>query len=567
MTGPGDWRHTRWGAAVRFVGSLRLAIPVMALVVIAMIAGATLDATFGGDAAARFVYATGWFIGLMGVIALSLIASVATRYPWKQRHTGFITVHAGLLILIVGGFWSLFARVEGRVILREGDSAGVAELYAPRLELLDAGGSAVRPVSSVRAGDDRRGRVRLGPLTLTILDRWPDTREEATIADDGDEPLRAFRVVTTSTGDSGRWIAQASRTGGPVRLDSFNIVVLGEGEAWSAPGSDPLSIYRIVDGGQRAALPDVGEEAAPGWRVLAIHHFAAAIATGEGLVEDDNPAAPNPAIEVLLSDGAGTVERLTAFERFPGMSMRRRAQGEADSGLQIEVVSGAEKLTLFGQPGALRAVYTDAAGNVQRSEHGGALPWTIRAGGDELTIVEQATHAHATTRFVAAPVTSDKPRPALLVQMEDGRQLPIPWKSAVPVGLDGRLLRLRYGPGSVSLPFAIRLDDFRRTDYPGTTMAMSYASDVVATSDSGDERRATITLNRPLSIAGWKVYQSGFEGDTVAVFTVARDPAMPLVYAGCVVLIVGIVLTFYGGKFSRGHPGVSGAGATGDETP
>jgi hypothetical protein len=54
---------------------------------------------------------------------------------------------------------------------------------------------------------------------------------------------------------------------------------------------------------------------------------------------------------------------------------------------------------------------------------------------------------------------------------------------------------------------------------------------------------------------GFKVFQSGYqetEGEPeVSIFTVAKDPGIPVKYSGAVVLIVGILLMFYSRRFSN----------------
>jgi cytochrome c biogenesis protein ResB len=102
----------------------------------------------------------------------------------------------------------------------------------------------------------------------------------------------------------------------------------------------------------------------------------------------------------------------------------------------------------------------------------------------------------------------------------------------------------------------VTLKDFRKTDYPGTEMAMAYESDVTITRQSGEEAAHRIYMNNPYAQRPWKVYQSGFVGDHVSVFSVMKDPGIPLTYAGSIVLCVGLVLTFYARSLSWGHPGI-----------
>jgi hypothetical protein len=128
----------------------------------------------------------------------------------------------------------------------------------------------------------------------------------------------------------------------------------------------------------------------------------------------------------------------------------------------------------------------------------------------------------------------------------------VAWKSMIAAPVNGRNTLIRYGPLVVTLPFSMTLNEFRKTDYPGTEMAMAYES-AVAVSGHGDEGfETTISMNKPLVQSGWKVYQSGFSGQTVSIFSVMRDPGLVLTYIACTGLCIGIIITFYG----RGHPGI-----------
>ncbi len=102
-----------------------MAVPVLGLVALALAWGTYLESTQGTKVSRATVYGAWWFVGLMGLICVSLVFAVVTRYPWRRKHVGFITVHAGLIILIVGGFWSLVGRLEGHVTLEEGTASNV----------------------------------------------------------------------------------------------------------------------------------------------------------------------------------------------------------------------------------------------------------------------------------------------------------------------------------------------------------------------------------------------------------------------------------------------------------
>jgi hypothetical protein len=547
-----DWHRTLLGRALLFVGSLRLAIPAMVLAAAAMVWGTYVDSTEGAKAAAHVVYGAGWFIALMALICLSLIAAVITRFPWRRKHIGFITVHTGLIILIVGSFWSLFGRIEGQIRVQEGQSADAIELDVQQLDLLRPGQGGPTVVAGTSAEDHVRGTLDLDGVSVEIVDRWANCTQEPYVANDAPTPMRAFEVAFG--GAEGMWIGESSKSGGPAFVGGMTVRVLGPGEAWEAPAAGATaSGYRFSSAGQTHDLGVEGDAAVPGWTIEHIQRFESAQVASGGLSENPE-GGDNPAVDVVITDGRGTRERHTAFRKFPDMVLKRTLEGTGDSGAELKWSGGGgERLVLFGEDGSLRAAHIGVTGSVTEHEHNGSFPWAIEVGGRFVRVLEHRTHARQTTRFVEIP-PADQFRPAVVVRVNGSDPEPLAWKSTLMV--PGGSGFLRYGPRRVELPFALRLVDFRKTDYPGTMMAMAYESDVVVDSPEHDGHEMTIFMNNPFAYEDWKVYQSGFLGDNISIFSVMRDPGLPMTYLGCIVLCVGILMTFYLRAFSRGHPGI-----------
>lgn len=76
-----------------------------------------------------------------------------------------------------------------------------------------------------------------------------------------------------------------------------------------------------------------------------------------------------------------------------------------------------------------------------------------------------------------------------------------------------------------------------------------FASDVRLYTQTGKKLTATIEVNKPLSIEGWKIYQLSYDetkgkwSDT-SIFELVNDPWLPVVYTGIYMLIAGAIWMF-----------------------
>ncbi len=76
-----------------------------------------------------------------------------------------------------------------------------------------------------------------------------------------------------------------------------------------------------------------------------------------------------------------------------------------------------------------------------------------------------------------------------------------------------------------------------------------FASDVMLYAQQGEAKEVVIEVNKPVEIAGWKIYQLSYDESKgkwsrMSVFELVRDPWIPFVYAGIGLMIVGAVSLF-----------------------
>ena len=111
---------------LKFCGSLPVAITLMVLL-IAVLIPATCVENWYGPAAARFgVYGTWWFAALAVLLAVNVVAALVVRFPWRQRRTGFLLTHLGLLVLLLGCLLTRRYGIDAQLPIFEGQAASTA---------------------------------------------------------------------------------------------------------------------------------------------------------------------------------------------------------------------------------------------------------------------------------------------------------------------------------------------------------------------------------------------------------------------------------------------------------
>ena len=110
------------------------------------------------------------------------------------------------------------------------------------------------------------------------------------------------------------------------------------------------------------------------------------------------------------------------------------------------------------------------------------------------------------------------------------------------------MLVLAFQPATRPLPFSVKLIDFRKKEYPGTSVASAFESDLEITDASRGLRLSkTISMNHPLTYRGYTIFQASFIEGAVetTVLSVRKDSGTPPVYAGFITVVSGLLLMFY----------------------
>lgn len=100
----------------------------------------------------------------------------------------------------------------------------------------------------------------------------------------------------------------------------------------------------------------------------------------------------------------------------------------------------------------------------------------------------------------------------------------------------------------VELPIAIQLDRFIMETYDDGT-PRRFASEVQLSTDSGKHLQATVDVNKPITLEGWKIYQYSYDTSmgaesNISILELVHDPWLPAVYTGIYMMLTGAFCMF-----------------------
>ena len=102
------------------------------------------------------------------------------------------------------------------------------------------------------------------------------------------------------------------------------------------------------------------------------------------------------------------------------------------------------------------------------------------------------------------------------------------------------------------MPLAIELKKFIMETYDDGS-PKRFASEIQILTKSGKNIQATVDVNKPIEVDGWKIYQYGYDTQMGAmsqtsILELVKDPWLPLVYAGIYMMLGGAMYMFILGR-------------------
>jgi len=105
------------------------------------------------------------------------------------------------------------------------------------------------------------------------------------------------------------------------------------------------------------------------------------------------------------------------------------------------------------------------------------------------------------------------------------------------------------------MPLAIELKKFIMETYDDGS-PKRFASEIEIMTQTGKHLQATVDVNNPAKVEGWKIYQYGYDetmgaNSTISILELVSDPWLPFVYTGIYMMLAGGLLMFVFGTKNR----------------
>lgn len=563
---------------VSWFGSLRMAV-ILIIVIAAVLSWGTLyEVRYGTAAVQRFIYTAWWFELLLGFLGLNLATVAIQRRPWKKKHIPFLAAHLGIILILIGGILSGRLGVDGQLIIREGETERTLLLPG---KLLTAHQPNPGSLQFIPTNFETRAWVQEPnfnwsilldgrSVELTVDKYYPNAILNERIEGGGEVENPAIRLLLSKPMIQDTvWLLSRDPERFGIGWDEGHLLFLEpETEAQAKellePSSKDAKHSRGVVGIRFKNKRDVfeipvpeelkGSQRIPGtsYRVAFKDYFPDFVIGPNGLMTQ-SLSPNNPAISLVLSGPEGEDPYLL-FALHPEFQEMHGFGHTIDAELTYTHQAGhilpPNAIVLIRNPsGTLSAVLTGRAGErdvIKALEVGKAYeqPWlettfTVDVYYPKARVEQEVTNRGDTVRAEAIHVivTDEDRSEEAWIGLEQSVEL-----------FDGEdPLILEYRHAREDLPVSIKLIDFRKIDYPGTQMAAGFESDVqLIDKERGMILLRTISMNKPLKHRGYSFFQSSFIPGAVetTILSVRKDPGTPVVYTGCLLLVLGIIGMF-----------------------
>ena len=555
---------------VRFVGSIKLAVPLLSGIIGILIWATFYESQVGSNTVQQEVYKSPWFGALMFMLAVNLGISAMSRYPWKgARKIGFALTHFGLIIIIAGSAAVIHLGMEGMLLVRtDGGTNDRLRVQGDLLEVVNPQGEVEQ--SNVFIKQD--GLVSPRYFAGLELEAYTDNAVQEIKFGSGEieNPGVRLSLASDRMGETiNRTLAASpqaySKIGlGPAELELVKVnsdVELkrllnpprGDRHPWGKLEIDALAKKRTID-----VKTNKSKTVRVGKVQIAVTDFYPDFR----LNRNKQPATAsgnfnNPAIALEISSPQGK-ERWYVFGKADFPPVRTLISGESVENLTVSYqVQPPEVKDYFKVIATEDRLYYAAKSSTKFKSGTLAVGQTVAPGWAdfEITLDEYLPRAQIQRKIIPALDNEIPGTPALLIKTQSGQETWLPWGEASAIKDGTNEIYAAFSPKLYQIPFAIGLEDFIVDRNEGSESVAMWTSKIrIEDRDNFTEQRK-VWMNHPTWYKGWKIAQASWNpGDlSQSTLQVKREPAWvtALTWIGSALVILGIAVMFYAPALTR----------------
>ena len=556
---------------IRFLGSIRLAVPLLAAIAAVLIGSTFYESAVGSATVQRIVYKSAWFGALMFFLAVNLGVSTLSRYPWRgPRKIGFALTHWGLIVIIAGSAAVIHLSTEGMLLVRtDSGPNNQIRIEGDFLEVIPPDQDQQQTDIFIKPD----GTVYPPEVAgLSLLGYSDHVFKRVRFTNEGTVDNLAVRVKLQSDrmGQTlERWLA-VSPLGysqvdiGPAHLEIFQARDEAELEQLLSPpetaegqagtlhvGTQAIDVQHALgqslelDNGLRIEVANVW----PDFRLDASNQPVSA-----------SDQFRNPAVQLMLSQG-DRQERWFVFAQ-PDFEPVR-----SGNTIALDITYTAPQVTAtdyFRIIASSEHQLFYAASSSQGFKSGELLPdQPIAPGWADFRISLAERLDQATVQRQMIPVTpvaegtlATTGEPALHVATAEGQDFWLPWGEPTRLDTSAGTYFAAFSPKLLQLPFYVKLTDFIVERNEGSDSVAMWTSRVTLfdpQTDTAADR--SVWMNHPTWFRGWKLAQASWNpGDlNQSTLQLKREPwwVTALTWTGSLLVVMGIGVMFYGPAIAK----------------
>ena len=616
-SGRPSWQRN---ALFRFFSSVKLAVVLLAVLIVASIAGTIYESEFDAKVARAYVYGAPWFNLWLLLLVANLTVSALSRWPWKKHHVAFLVTHLGIITLLFGSLIGRVWGVEGTITLFKGEPPSNRLLIDHhQLRVRDTDGIIKgypaefinRPPTPERPRD--LGLLASGArLSMTGYAPAVEGKLNPKPIEKGGAPAVHFTITTAMMGQRlESWLLADDEHEGhgsfnmglaTIDLKRGTAPVVGPGSTATPAGEVELeeSIFAFTKAPDQQ-VSKAAKGGATGAKVLLSQPAngdkgSVAITIGEKTWRHD--VATHLGSETPLEGSAFTM-RLDAYwpdfrieggkpvsvsnePNNPAIVVTLRGRGvpvaPADDphGGEMGPAAAPNKLTLFiAEDGVI--TYDLTSRKAGRSSGKLDLNTPLPTGWADWQLILDRTIPQAEHWMEFNPVSSAAASPNLpdavrvRVQQKDGevheQWVPSGWQMAMRTSVAP--IQVSFGWRQHQLPIALELLEFEVQRNEGSDSPAGFKSTVRVTDREGRTATGQCWMNNPFSYPGaswrawtgltYKMSKASWNPENLGQSTIQilRDPGWLLKWIGSLLVCTGIFMLFYVKGFRRPTPGAA----------